>query len=315
MTDGFLSDRAQRLVDYVRSGAIDARDLIRAYADWRSSSAAVGDDAGNRIVADVRRRLGITDPGSDAVEAVGDAIRVLISSDDHASMQLWHDTKLAALGGDDHDKKLIALRHLDLSDLSDDACVAAILESLANPDDTLALTFAFTVGTILDPASDAKALPALFDELQTHEVHGSSRAAVFGSTIAQVFEHHPSAVPPHSLVEEWVATIMRVDDAFSYTPAVEVAACAVSRGGATSLLADWLTAPTPRLWLFGVHVLNLLGSEWSSDHAACLSPLLTRLRDHLLSPGPADGLHAAHRQWLIDQLVRLEDEARTSAST
>jgi hypothetical protein len=48
MTNEFLSNGAQRLVDLVRDGRLDVRDLIASYDAWRFEEHPVPDEADAR---------------------------------------------------------------------------------------------------------------------------------------------------------------------------------------------------------------------------------------------------------------------------
>jgi len=154
----------------------------------------------------------------------------------------WHEAKLGAVGGNDRDKELLALRHLDARDFDDELMVAALIESLSRDEKTLATTFAVTAGALIDPDSHWDIVRVLLTELKAYEQQRLSKAALFGTCIEQIYENHPRAVPPEWLIAEWTEIVAGSDDPASFAALVDLGALVVERFSDDALIRRWLSS-------------------------------------------------------------------------
>lgn len=240
-------------------------------------------------------------------EACGDAIRAIIGSADERASSEWHEAKLRALGGHDRDKKLLALRHLDSADFDDDLMYAAVIESLERDDDTLALTFAVTAGSLIDPARKEGVLRLLLDELHRYERRGQSRAAFFGVLLFHIYENHAGAVPPDWLISEWTSSVAASEDPASFAALVDLCALAVSRSADAAIIERLLSSDRPTEWLLAADAVKRM------DIASVDEPLRQSIRRALAdartrwSSAGGSKLAPEHAQWLdrtIDELLQ-----------
>jgi hypothetical protein len=263
MTNEFLSEDANRLVDLVRQKKIDVRQLIASYDAWRSDEHPSPDEppAGlaDRMLSDVRAQMGIRSGMAGELEACGDAIRALAAEADDDIRSAWHDAKLRAIGGTDRDKKLLAMRHLDGSDYGDEALLAALIESLGRDEERIALTFGITSAMNVDPSQHEETIRLLLNELAQLERRGQSRAAHFATTIQQAFEQHPAAVPPRWLTDEWAAIVNDVADPASFAALNDLCAVAVVRSSDLSLLERWLRSEREADWTLAIAIIRNIG--------------------------------------------------------
>ncbi len=264
MTSDFLSEQARRLADYVAETGIDVDELIDAYDRWESAGATAPADSSaatpaGSMLAGIRRRFGLVTGAAAEFEAFGDVIRAQLAGRNDETNARWHEAKLGAVGGNDRDKKLLALRHLDAGDFDDELMVAALVESLSRDDETLATTFAATAGALIDPDSHTEIVKLLLAELKAYEQRRLSRAALFGACIWQIYENH--AVPPDWLIAEWAAIVTGSDDPASFAALVDLGALVVERLGDDALIRRWLSSGRMGESMLAIGVVRRLGLQ------------------------------------------------------
>jgi len=303
-----LSDHAKRVIEDARARNVGVSELIDVYEHWRSDEHSIAPTASGHaapdLFASVRRRLGLTRETSARFEALGDAIAVLIRNADDDVKERWHRAKLLALESGDPGKKMIAFRHLDSDDYDDELVITALIESLAQDDDEVAVLCSVTTGMQVDPSRRDDVLRIMRDELQMYEHRRSSRAAFFGLTLEQMYQNHPHALPAEWLVDSLVTIVTEADDPASYAATVDICALSIHRSQSVKLLEELLKSEMGKRRIFAVGVVRSVElSSLASIQRQQMCMAFARTLDDLASGKVI--LSPSDRQWL-ETTVRAE---------